>query len=122
MRITSDGGDSEGQNVCFLLHGSKEQVLLARCVLQNLVIDCEPTAEVLEVPQTAFGRIIGNCRSLLGLVHFTLEFQPRHRSIFHVCFRPWRREFETHNPNHGGQSFLFQREDAQFRCKGHCDN
>lgn len=62
VRISSDGGESDCQNVSFLLQGSKEQVLLARCVLQNLVIDCEPVVEVLEVPQTAFGRIIGNCR------------------------------------------------------------
>lgn len=62
VRISSDGGESECQNVSFLLHGSEEQVLLARCVLQNLVIDSEPAEEVLEVPQTAFGRIIGNAR------------------------------------------------------------
>ncbi|XP_056874042.1 tudor and KH domain-containing protein isoform X1 [Takifugu flavidus] len=59
VRISLDGGKSDSQNVSFLLQGSKEQVLLARCVLQNLVIDCEPVVEVLEVPQTAFGRIIG---------------------------------------------------------------
>lgn len=62
VRISSDGGESDCQNVSFLLQGSKEQVLLARCVLQNMVIDCEPVVEVLEVPQTAFGRIIGNGR------------------------------------------------------------
>lgn len=62
VRISSDGGESEGQNVCFLLHGSKEQLLLAQCVLQNLAIDCEPLVEVLEIPQAAFGRIIGNWR------------------------------------------------------------
>lgn len=62
MRISSDGGEPEGQNVCFLLHGSKEQLLLARCVLQNLAIECEPLVEVLEIPQAAFGRVIGNWR------------------------------------------------------------
>uniref|UniRef100_A0A3Q2GPP4 Tudor and KH domain containing n=1 Tax=Cyprinodon variegatus TaxID=28743 RepID=A0A3Q2GPP4_CYPVA len=45
--------------VCFQLQGSKEQVLLARCVLEKLITDCEPMVEVLEVPQTAFGRVIG---------------------------------------------------------------
>uniref|UniRef100_A0A673A8N0 Tudor and KH domain containing n=1 Tax=Sphaeramia orbicularis TaxID=375764 RepID=A0A673A8N0_9TELE len=62
VQVLSDSdSDSSGCKtaVCFLLQGSKEQVLLARCVLENLVIDCEPASEVLEVPQTAFGRIIG---------------------------------------------------------------
>ncbi|XP_041829110.1 tudor and KH domain-containing protein isoform X1 [Melanotaenia boesemani] len=45
--------------VHFLLQGTKEQVLLARCFLENLIADCEPVSEVLEVPQTTFGRIIG---------------------------------------------------------------
>lgn len=45
--------------VCVQMQGSKEQVLLARCVLENLATDCEPTVEVLEVPQNAFGRVIG---------------------------------------------------------------
>lgn len=62
MRISSEGEESEGQSVCFQLQGSKDQLVLARCVLQNLAIDCEPVLEVLEVPQAAFGRIIGNCR------------------------------------------------------------
>lgn len=62
VRISSDGAEFECQNVCFLLHGSKEQVLLARCILQNLINDYEPVVEVFEVPQTAFGRIIGNSR------------------------------------------------------------
>lgn len=62
VQVLSDS-DSDSSScktaVCFLLQGSKEQVLLARCVLENLVTDCEPASEVLEVPQTAFGRIIG---------------------------------------------------------------
>lgn len=32
---------------------------MAHCVLENLVIECSPLTETLEVPQTAFGRIIG---------------------------------------------------------------
>ncbi|XP_038591942.1 tudor and KH domain-containing protein isoform X1 [Micropterus salmoides] len=54
--------------VCFLLQGSKEQVLLARCVMENLITDCEPVTEVLEVPQTAFGRIIGRGGESLKLI------------------------------------------------------
>ncbi|XP_029311988.1 tudor and KH domain-containing protein isoform X2 [Cottoperca gobio] len=52
----------------FLDMGSKEQVLLARCVLENLVTDCEPVTEALEVPQTAFGRIIGRGGESLKLI------------------------------------------------------
>lgn len=77
VRISSDGGESEGHDVCFQLHGSKEQVLLARCVLQNLAIDCEPVVEVLEVPQAAFGRIIGNSMAY----SFNSLVQHQHRSF-----------------------------------------
>lgn len=60
VRILSDSVSSGSKSeVCFLLQGSKEQVLLARCVLESLVTDCEPISETMEVPQTAFGRIIG---------------------------------------------------------------
>lgn len=83
VRISSDGGESECQNVCFQLHGSKEQVLLARCVLENLAIDCEPVVEVLEVPQAAFGRIIGNCR----VYSFYSLIQHNHRSSFIRVFQ-----------------------------------
>ncbi|TMS22446.1 Transmembrane protein 94, partial [Larimichthys crocea] len=59
VRVLSDSGEPACKTaVCFLLQGSKEQILLARCVLENLVTDCEPVTEALEVPQTAFGRII----------------------------------------------------------------
>lgn len=118
VRISSDGGESERQNVCFQLYGSKEQVLLARCVLQNLAIDCEPVVEVLEVPQAAFGRIIGNCR----VDSFSSLVQNEGKSSLFVCLRPWRRGIKTDNQNHGGQSFLFQRQDTKPRCKGDCDN
>ena len=61
VRVLSDSGEPGCKTaVCFLLQGSKEQVLLARCILENLVTDCEPVTEALEVPQTAFGRIIGS--------------------------------------------------------------
>ncbi|XP_072312297.1 tudor and KH domain-containing protein isoform X2 [Eucyclogobius newberryi] len=57
VRVLSDSGSKN--EVCFLLQGSKEQVLFARCVLESLVTDCEPMSETMDVPQTAFGRIIG---------------------------------------------------------------
>ncbi|KAK7919531.1 hypothetical protein WMY93_010815 [Mugilogobius chulae] len=66
VRVLSDSISSE---VCFLLQGSKEQVLLARCVLESLVTDCEPVSETMGVPQTAFGRIIG--RKGESLKHIT---------------------------------------------------
>lgn len=113
MRISSDGGEPEGQNVCFLLHGSKEQLLLARCVLQNLAIECEPLVEVLEIPQAAFGRVIGNWRVYS---FYCQVFRCSGAVSYFVCFRPWRRGIKTDNQNHGGQSFLFQREDTKPWC------
>ncbi|XP_036936776.1 tudor and KH domain-containing protein isoform X2 [Acanthopagrus latus] len=69
VRVLSDAGEPGCKTaVCFLLQGSKEQVLLARCVLENLVTECEPVAEDLEVPQTAFGRIIGRGGESLKLI------------------------------------------------------
>ncbi|XP_041819344.1 tudor and KH domain-containing protein isoform X1 [Chelmon rostratus] len=69
VRVLSDSGEPGCKTaVCFLLQGSKEQVLLAQCVLENLVTDCEPVAEALEVPQTAFGRIIGRGGESLKLI------------------------------------------------------
>lgn len=60
VRVLSEGGEASSQNaVCFHLQGSAEQVLLARCALENLASDCEPTSQVLEVPHSALGRIIG---------------------------------------------------------------
>lgn len=61
VRVLPDSGEPGCKAVCFLLQGSKEQILLARCILENLVTDCEPVTVALEVPQTAFGRIIGRC-------------------------------------------------------------
>ncbi|KAM6898046.1 tudor and KH domain-containing protein isoform 1-T2 [Lycodopsis pacificus] len=69
VRILPDPGEAGCKTtVCFLLQGSQEQVLLARCVLENLVTDCEPVTEALEVPQTAFGRIIGRGGESLKLI------------------------------------------------------
>lgn len=63
VRVMSDSGDHECKTtVCFLLQGSKEQVLLARCVLENLLTECELVSEILEVPQSSFGRIIGRLK------------------------------------------------------------
>ncbi|XP_075889786.1 tudor and KH domain-containing protein isoform X2 [Nelusetta ayraudi] len=60
VRVFSELGEPGCRtSVCLLLQGSKEEVLLAHCVLENLVIECSPVTETLEVPQTAFGRIIG---------------------------------------------------------------
>ncbi|XP_008287587.1 tudor and KH domain-containing protein isoform X2 [Stegastes partitus] len=69
VRVLSDSGEPGSKTaVCFLLQGSAEQVLLARCVLENLVTECEPVLEVLEVPQTSFGRIIGRGGESLKLI------------------------------------------------------
>ncbi|XP_075949187.1 tudor and KH domain-containing protein isoform X1 [Anarhichas minor] len=69
VRILPNPGEAGCKTtVCFLLQGSQEQVLLARCVLENLVTDCEPVTEALEVPQTAFGRIIGRGGESLKLI------------------------------------------------------
>ncbi|XP_051958972.1 tudor and KH domain-containing protein-like isoform X1 [Xyrauchen texanus] len=45
--------------VNFLIQGSPEQILVAQCTLEKLSTDCEVITDVIEVPQTAFGRIIG---------------------------------------------------------------
>ncbi|KAM6963713.1 tudor and KH domain-containing protein isoform 2-T2 [Tautogolabrus adspersus] len=69
VRVLSDSGETGCKTaVCFMLQGSKEQVLLARCVLENLVTECEPVTETVEVPQTAFGRIIGRGGESLKLI------------------------------------------------------
>uniref|UniRef100_UPI0037E7AE73 tudor and KH domain-containing protein isoform X2 n=1 Tax=Semicossyphus pulcher TaxID=241346 RepID=UPI0037E7AE73 len=69
IRVLSDSGEAGCKTaVCFVLQGSKEQVLLARCVLENLVTECEPVTEALEVPQTAIGRIIGRGGESLKLI------------------------------------------------------
>lgn len=60
VRLLSEMGEPGCKtSVCLLLQGSKEELLLAHCVLENLVLECSPVSETLEVPQTAFGRIIG---------------------------------------------------------------
>ncbi|KAM9837608.1 tudor and KH domain-containing protein isoform 2-T2 [Aulostomus maculatus] len=72
VRVLADCGESGCKtNVSFLLQGSEEQVMLARCVLENLVTDSEPVSEVLDVPQTAFGRIIGRGGESLKLITVT---------------------------------------------------
>lgn len=45
--------------VNFLIQGSPEQILVAQCALEKLANDCEVITDVIDVPQTAFGRIIG---------------------------------------------------------------
>lgn len=57
--------NSEDQStVCFLLQGTTQQNLLAKHALEKLANDSELISDVLEVPQTAFGRIIGPSLSL----------------------------------------------------------
>ncbi|XP_043958985.1 tudor and KH domain-containing protein isoform X2 [Gambusia affinis] len=69
VRVTSFSEETGHKaTVCVQIQGSKEQVLLGRCVLENLVTDCEPTEEVLEVPQNAFGRVIGRGGEGLKLI------------------------------------------------------
>ncbi|XP_014013604.1 tudor and KH domain-containing protein isoform X2 [Salmo salar] len=63
-----EGEQSYQNSVCFLLQGSPQQVLLARCALENLATDWETTTDVMEVPQTAFGRIIGRGGESLKLI------------------------------------------------------
>ncbi|CAL8284249.1 unnamed protein product [Merluccius merluccius] len=60
-----------GGLISLLLRGSPEQILLAKCILDNLAADCEPATEVLDVPQTAFGRIIGRGGESLKLISQT---------------------------------------------------
>ncbi|KAJ8363627.1 hypothetical protein SKAU_G00124580 [Synaphobranchus kaupii] len=54
--------------VCFHLQGSAAQVFLAKCALDKLASDSEVIADVMEVPQTAFGRIIGRGGESLKLI------------------------------------------------------
>lgn len=51
----------EQSMVNFLIQGSPEQILVAQCALEKLATDCEVITDVIDVPQTAFGRIIGWC-------------------------------------------------------------
>lgn len=75
VRVLSESGEPGCKTaVCLLLQGSKEQVLLARCVLENLVIECTPVTETLEVPQTAFGRIIGTFDMLMMQDYYTVLY------------------------------------------------
>ncbi|TSK14847.1 MBT domain-containing protein 1 [Bagarius yarrelli] len=58
-------------SVCFLLQGTTQQNLLAKCALEKLANDSEPITDVIEVPQTAFGRIIGRGGETLKLISRT---------------------------------------------------
>ncbi|CAL8303564.1 unnamed protein product [Lota lota] len=66
--VPATGGPCPQTAVGLLLRGSPKQILLAKIVLDNLATDCEPATEVLEVPQTAFGRIIGRGGESLKLI------------------------------------------------------
>ncbi|XP_051530275.1 tudor and KH domain-containing protein isoform X5 [Myxocyprinus asiaticus] len=55
--------------VNFLIQGSPEQILVAQCALEKLATDCEVINDVIEVPQTAFGRIIGRGGETLKFIN-----------------------------------------------------
>uniref|UniRef100_A0A1A8V3I3 Tudor and KH domain containing n=1 Tax=Nothobranchius furzeri TaxID=105023 RepID=A0A1A8V3I3_NOTFU len=74
VRVFPDPEES-GSKVCVQLQGSKEQVLLARCVLENLAMDAQLVSEVLEVPQTSFGCIIGRSGESLKMITRTTGAQ-----------------------------------------------
>ncbi|XP_072523999.1 tudor and KH domain-containing protein-like isoform X2 [Salminus brasiliensis] len=69
VNVLPDG--EEPSSVCFLLQGTAEQILLAKCALDKLATDCEVISDVIEVPQTAFGRIIGRGGETLKLISRT---------------------------------------------------
>ncbi|XP_034165539.1 tudor and KH domain-containing protein isoform X2 [Pangasianodon hypophthalmus] len=77
--------NSEDQSaVCFLLQGTPQQNLLAKCALEKLANDSELINDVLEVPQTAFGRIIGRGGETLKLISRTSGARvncPRERGL-----------------------------------------
>ncbi|XP_042591772.1 tudor and KH domain-containing protein-like isoform X2 [Cyprinus carpio] len=55
--------------VNFLIQGSPEQILVAQCALEKLATDCEVLTDVVDVPQTAFGRIIGRGGETLKFIN-----------------------------------------------------
>ncbi|XP_043109917.1 tudor and KH domain-containing protein isoform X2 [Puntigrus tetrazona] len=55
--------------VNFLIQGSPEQILVAQCALEKLATDCEVITDVVDVPQTAFGRIIGRGGETLKFIN-----------------------------------------------------
>nr|XP_055032157.1 tudor and KH domain-containing protein isoform X2 [Misgurnus anguillicaudatus] len=57
INVLPNTGDQSSVN--FLIKGSPEQILVAQCAIETLATDCEVINDVIEVPQTAFGRIIG---------------------------------------------------------------
>lgn len=74
MRVLSDLGEHGCKtSVSLLLQGSKEEVLLAHCILENLVLECAPVMETLAVPQTAFGRIIGKYDNIENVFPFRVN-------------------------------------------------
>ncbi|XP_073684889.1 tudor and KH domain-containing protein isoform X2 [Garra rufa] len=55
--------------VNFLIQGSPEQILVAQCALEKMATDCEVITDVIDVPQTAFGRIIGRGGETLKFIN-----------------------------------------------------
>ncbi|KAK2876265.1 hypothetical protein Q8A67_020361 [Cirrhinus molitorella] len=59
----------EQSMVNFLIQGSPEQILVAQCALEKMATDCEVITDVIDVPQTAFGRIIGRGGETLKFIN-----------------------------------------------------
>ncbi|KAI4897196.1 hypothetical protein NFI96_014897 [Prochilodus magdalenae] len=67
VNVLPNGDDQS--SVCFLLQGTAEQILLAKCALEKMANDSEVISDVIEVPQTAFGRIIGRGGETLKFIN-----------------------------------------------------
>lgn len=67
INVLPNTGDQSSVN--FLIQGSPEQVLVAQCALEKLANDCEVINDVIEVPQMAFGRIIGRGGDTLKFIN-----------------------------------------------------
>lgn len=80
----------EQSMVNFLIQGSPEQILVAQCALEKLATDCEVITDVIDVPQTAFGRIIGWCT--LEVKVSVVVFSSHHsvNMLFTMLFAPGR--------------------------------
>ncbi|XP_062858999.1 tudor and KH domain-containing protein [Trichomycterus rosablanca] len=69
VNIQPDSQDPS--SVSFLLQGKAEQILLAKCALEKLATDSELVTDFIDVPQNAFGRIIGRGGETLKLISRT---------------------------------------------------
>ncbi|XP_017558869.1 tudor and KH domain-containing protein isoform X1 [Pygocentrus nattereri] len=69
VNVLPNGEDQS--SVYFLLQGTAEQIVLAKFALEKLATDSEVISDVIDVPQTAFGRIIGRGGETLKLINRT---------------------------------------------------